>query len=237
MPKDKKEKLLPKYRGWLTASEIAEGMNASGRNARRLYADAKLLYDHGRYPSALGLACLSIEESAKVSLLRGFATAQDIDVIKRRWKEFRNHSYKTLPWVWLALFSRKIKEMGGLDPGPEVDQKETETLLALKEISFYVDCNGNKHWAEPDDVIDEGACKAILETARIFSESDSVVTTREVELWAKFVGEDESDAKNLIRWHQAMLEEGLSNWTQDEFVRFIDAYILERHRSASDGAR
>lgn len=135
MPKDKKEKLLPKYRGWLTESEITEGMNASRRNALRLYADARLLYDNSRYASALGLACLSIEESAKVSLLRGFATAQDADVMKRRWKEFRNHNHKTLPWVWLALFARKMKELRGLDPGPQITPQETETLPVLETDS------------------------------------------------------------------------------------------------------
>ena len=225
MPKDNKEKLLPKYRGWLTAAEIAEGMNASQRNAKRLYADAKLLYEHGRYPSSLGLACLSIEESAKVSLLRGFATAEDVDVIKRRWREFRNHSHKTFPWSWLNVFARKLRELRGLDPGPKLRPEEKDTLPVLKEISFYVDCNGNKHWAEPESVVGEDLCQSILHQARIFSEPKDDVTIREIELWANYVGEDERDANKLIDWHKAMVEEGLSSKSHETFVAFVKEYI------------
>ena len=47
-------------------------MNAARRNARRLAEDAKLLLEAGRYPTATALAVLSIEESGKMSILRGF---------------------------------------------------------------------------------------------------------------------------------------------------------------------
>jgi len=48
-------------------------MNAATRNARRLAADARLLLDAGRLPTAAALATLSIEETGKVSILREIA--------------------------------------------------------------------------------------------------------------------------------------------------------------------
>jgi len=38
------KKLIEPYRGQLSPNEIAYGMNAAGRNAKRLLKDAKLLF-------------------------------------------------------------------------------------------------------------------------------------------------------------------------------------------------
>ncbi|MCS3859221.1 AbiV family abortive infection protein [Salinibacter ruber] len=51
---------LNSYHGYLEAEEIAEGMNAANRSARRLWKDAKILLKAERYPSAVALAILSI---------------------------------------------------------------------------------------------------------------------------------------------------------------------------------
>ena len=65
--------ILPQYKGKLDPEQIAQGMNAARRNAQRLADDAKLLLSAKRYPTAASLAILSIEESGKVSILRGIA--------------------------------------------------------------------------------------------------------------------------------------------------------------------
>jgi hypothetical protein len=39
------EKLLTHYRGRLTAEQVADGVNAAKQNARRLHADAELLFE------------------------------------------------------------------------------------------------------------------------------------------------------------------------------------------------
>jgi hypothetical protein len=54
---------LPQYKGVLASAQIADGMNAATRNSRRLFEDAQLMLEQERYPSAVGLAILSIEES------------------------------------------------------------------------------------------------------------------------------------------------------------------------------
>ena len=56
------KKKLDQYRGQLSASQAAEGINSAIHNAKRLADDAEFLLKNGRYPSAVSLAILSIEE-------------------------------------------------------------------------------------------------------------------------------------------------------------------------------
>jgi hypothetical protein len=51
---------LDQYKGKLSASQIAEGMNAAIRNSKRLAEDAELLLKEKRFSSATSLAILSI---------------------------------------------------------------------------------------------------------------------------------------------------------------------------------
>ena len=87
MPKSKPSQ----YRGKLDAAQIADGMNAAQRNARRLADDAKSLFDLARYPTATVIAILSIEESGKVRILRGLALERNAERRRHLWKEFRSH--------------------------------------------------------------------------------------------------------------------------------------------------
>jgi len=54
-------KRLNSYKGRLSHRQIADGMNAANRNARRLFEDVQVLLDAQRYASAASLAILSIE--------------------------------------------------------------------------------------------------------------------------------------------------------------------------------
>ena len=66
---------LNAYQGKLSASQIAAGINAARDNARSLAEDAEILLASGRFPAAASMAILSIEETEKISILRGLALA------------------------------------------------------------------------------------------------------------------------------------------------------------------
>ena len=51
--------------GRLNAESIAEGINASRANTKRLASDARLMLDAERFPTAAALAVLSIDKSGK----------------------------------------------------------------------------------------------------------------------------------------------------------------------------
>ena len=93
-----------KYRGALSAAQIADGMNAARRNALRLAADARLLLDADRLPTAAAMAALSIEESGKVSIIRQFSTATGPDAIKQVWKQYNDHRSKNGAWMLYDFF-------------------------------------------------------------------------------------------------------------------------------------
>jgi AbiV family abortive infection protein len=112
---------LNHYKDALSASQIAEGMNAAARNAKRLAEDAELLMENRRYPSATSLAILSIEESRKLSILRELSLARDGKELKETWKRYRSHTKKNVAWIImdmvkagaesLTIFFRCLKKM------------------------------------------------------------------------------------------------------------------------------
>jgi len=111
MPKTKHEQLLNRYYGTLTASEVANGMNAAIGNACRLASDAKILLDAERYPSAASVAALSIEESGKVTILRRLSIARNSEEAKIIWKEYRNHRAKNTMWILPELASKGARNL------------------------------------------------------------------------------------------------------------------------------
>jgi AbiV family abortive infection protein len=70
-------------------------------NAQRLWEDAKLLFDHKRYASALALTVLSLEETGKYALLSGRVQFDGPD------KNLRNHLTRQS-----AVFDLMVQQIG-----------------------------------------------------------------------------------------------------------------------------
>ena len=159
---------LSKYTGGLEPPQIACGMNAARRNARRLAEDAKLLLEAGRYPTATALAVLSIEESGKTSILRGFASIPDTER-QRRWQEYRSHRKKNAMWILPSLVASAARDLDSLAPAANVSGEHTALLDQLKQISLYTDCLGNAHWSEPEKIIESELAKHLVSTADLLA--------------------------------------------------------------------
>ena len=78
------KKRLNQYKGSLNSSQIAAGINSALLNSKRLVEDSILLFNEERYPSAVSLAILSIEEAGKVSILRELALYSDEKKLKKK---------------------------------------------------------------------------------------------------------------------------------------------------------
>ncbi len=219
------KKKLPQYRWNLEASQIAAGMNAAARNATRLVADARLLMQNGRHPSAAALAILSIEESGKVSILRGLAVSRTADELKARWREYRSHTSKNVLGGLLeevAKGARKLDDFIGLFAK---DAEHSYLLDHIKQISFYTDCLSDAHWSEPDTVIDEQFAAQLVATAQLLAKSKEV-TTKEMELWIKHLGPVWNQdpgwmRKALENWYAEMQEIGLAKAGPNAMEAFI----------------
>ncbi|WP_428274394.1 AbiV family abortive infection protein [Candidatus Palauibacter sp.] len=216
---------LPGFGGRLTPAQIALGMNAANRNARRLAEDAKLLLENGRFPTAASIAVLSIEESGKLSVLRGLALAPDQEVRKRAWKGYRSHRSKNTAWIVPDLVAKGVRSLDALRLAADPSGTHTLLLDQVKQLGLYTDCLGPRCWTEPKTAIDEPFAKKLVLIADVMARREAV-TSREMELWVEYMqpvyGAPLHEMKAaLTRWYAAMREAGLS--TQDE--RDVESFV------------
>ncbi len=99
-------------------------------------------------------------------------------------------------------------------------------LDQVKQLGFYTDCLGNRHWSIPLEVIDEELARDLIKIAKILI-GKREITNREIELWVQFVGVAPKDdliesKKALVNWYAAMQTAGLLPNGINEMERFID---------------
>ena len=215
-----------KYRGELSPTQIADGMNAACRNARRLADDAKLLLDAGSYPTAAAIAALSIEESGKVSVLRGLALAPNESARRRAWKDYQSHRSKNAAWILPDLVAGGARDLDSLRPATDSSAEHTAMLDQLKQLGLYTDCLGEAHWSEPANVIDESLARSLVGIADLLA-AEETVTEREMELWVEHMrpvyGAPLGQMKAaLLNWYAAMSQNGL--WEDGDIG--VEAFVL-----------
>jgi AbiV family abortive infection protein len=211
------------YRGKLAAADIAAGMNAAIRNARRLLTDAEMLQANGRFPSAAALAILSIEESGKLTILRSMAIAPDDDAVQKSWKALRTHTAKNPHWIVRDLVASGARHL--LDFRLAVEGGDHADMLdAVKQIAFYSDCFGAEpHWSEPTEVIDDAFSASLIEQAQ-FVLPASEVSARAIELWIQHIGPHYAKPEMgaaVVAWCAVMKAEGLSDIDPEAMARFM----------------
>ena len=219
-----KEK-LSQYRGKLTPAQVADGMNAAIRNARRLADDARALFDLERYPSAASIAVLSIEESGKVGILRHFAIARDLPSCHQIWRDYRNHRSKNVGWILPDLVAAGARDLNSLQLATQPDAAHTALLNNVKQIGLYSDCLGSVHWSEPEKAIDRRLAQMLVRIGDLFATREAV-TPEEMELWIAHLGPAygaplETMKEALVNWYRAMNEAGLLNEDDTVVKEFV----------------
>jgi len=200
-------KKLDQYKGKLTPPQIAQLMNAAGRNAKRLVDDANLLLKNGRIPSAACLAILSLEESGKASILRGLALARSAKERAQSWRDYRSHTKKTVNWLLPQLVAQGAKRLEELRPLFDPDAEHTFLLNKLKQVGFYTDCLGKAHCSYPQNVIDDRLAEMLVRIAEIMIPKREV-SSKEIELWIKHLGP-------TWKGNMAWMKKALENWYGD----------------------
>jgi AbiV family abortive infection protein len=208
------KKKLQQYKGPLSPAQIAEGMNAAAANARRLYEDAATLLDGKRYPTALSLAVLSIEESGKCSILRMLSMGRNEQDRQNAWRDYRSHIAKNVMWVFLDLFKKGARGLWDFLPMFDDTGEHTYLLDQIKQLGFYTDCLGSAHWSVPDKVVSADLAAGIVKIAELLL-AKRQVTPREIELWARHMRGIWGQAKEtaeaaVLSWHRDMYAEGLT---------------------------
>ena len=226
------KKKLDAYRGKLTPSQIAAGMNAAARNARRLSEDAESLIAAGRLPTAASVAALAIEEAGKVSILRELALAKNDAETMDAWKSYRSHTSKNVAWLLPQLAAAGARKLDDLKPLFDETSDHPFLLDHLKQLGFYTDCLGNAHWALPWEVIDESLARMLVQIAKALAGKDQH-TEQEIALWVEHIGpvwkKDPAWMKQaLVNWYSAMQAAGLAAEGANAMEQFIRDGVQEK---------
>lgn len=198
---------LGQWKNTLKPSQIAEGMNAANNNAIRLLEDAESLFALERFPSALSLAILSIEESGKVSILRELALAKNGDQVKDTWKAYHSHTKKNVLWISPSLVVAGAKNLEDFRDVFDNESDHPQLLDNLKQIAFYTDCLGKAHWSIPVEVIDKETTAQMIKIAKTQCKKGNF-TAREIELWIKHL-------KPVWRASMDSMKIALNNWFEE----------------------
>lgn len=207
------------YCGWLSSSDIAEGMNAAKRNAVRLAKDARLLFENERYATALAIAVLSIEEVGKSYILRGLAVASSQEDLRARWREYRSHKDKNALWQLMEMLQKGARRLQDFASMFAPRGENSEMLDSLKQLCLYTDSFNKGAWTDPNTLATRELSEAILKIAEIFSSMNHQVTTEEIDLWIQYLKPvwdfpDERE-RALIEWDREMRRRGLIKQTTD----------------------
>jgi AbiV family abortive infection protein len=220
---------LKQYSGTLTPEQAALGMTVAQANARRLLQDARLLFEAARYPSALALSVLSIEEAGKVSILRGLAVEADDARRKQGWRDYRTHTRKNAAWIVPELASKGARTLEDLRPAFDDSADHPSILDTLKQVALYSDCVGDGRWTNPVENIDKDFCEHILRIAEVLA-VDKGTSPREMELWVEHVGPVwrrpfAEMKKAVLAWYTSMQAEGLAAPDERGMARFLDERV------------
>jgi len=144
------------YKPSIPFAELPEGIRFCIKNCKRLWNDAKNLYDLGSYASAILLLILAKEEFAKaLLLLQHEKSKQDIDDKKvkqyfgdheTRLEEFGKYFHKSLG----SNIDEKFASMSVFD----IQTREKYTYVDWSQLGWsYPEYKPPKHWNMKDDVV------------------------------------------------------------------------------------
>jgi len=177
----------------LTDEDAARGSNLAVENARRLYADARLLLTNRRYASAVALAILAIEESGKVPILLDIASTQDAEMLRRFWRDYRSHTSKNAHWV--LPFG---EDFGAKTPEALFDLYESgrhrQLLDEMKQRSIYTDRGAEGGWEHPDKSVPPEFAKYFVERAQMAVASWKALSPAQVAQYREVVGPRQEQA-------------------------------------------
>ena len=172
------------YRSYLSAESAVKGIQASKKNALRLFEDSRTLFGKKRYATACALSILAIEEATKPAIIRKIVLANSSAELKRGWQLFACHIDKINPWIIPHLIKETKTHVDFIE---QFMRKKNPILLdSIKQLSFYVGCHGKAHWSDPAIIVNESLANSVINNAAILIMSGQLTnidTLKGIELW------------------------------------------------------
>jgi AbiV family abortive infection protein len=151
------EGLLERYKGYLSISQIAEGIRATLTNARGLFDDAMAMLSSKRPARSMALLIATMEEVGKVSILASMSRipSNNQKLWTDAWESFRSHQYKST-WSFVSTYPDDARAYPALLVTAVCQQLTlAEICERLRQYALYVDFHAiEKRWLSPQDVSD-----------------------------------------------------------------------------------
>lgn len=137
--------------------QISEGIYFCIENATNIFGDAYILIKENRFPRALSLLLLSIQEAGKVNILKNMAmiSTRNQKLWQKEWKSFRKHEFKDFLGHNIKIYSEFNNSPGEafwqlLIQKIHNSNSEREKV---RQLGLYVDyITGDKRWWSPNEI-------------------------------------------------------------------------------------
>jgi AbiV family abortive infection protein len=193
------------FAGKVSPDDAIKGARLTQANALRLIADARLLLEAGRYPSAAMLAVMALDEIAKLFHALTLAAVDSPSVLAAGWKEFRN-SPRRFPWSLLQSVSCD----GALESISDADLDDM--LDFVRRLGSAVEIVDPGLWIDPAELISRELAASVVETAALIC--NRRVDTKAMEIWIYAVRSSPRRATGrdtLEKYRRLLDKEGLAN--------------------------
>lgn len=164
--------LFKRYNGKLTIEQISEGIYFCIENATNIFGDAYILIKANRFPRALSLLLLAIQEAGKVNILKNMTMipTKNQKLWKKEWKNFRKHETKD-------FLGHDIKTSSEFNdsPGEYFWQQlldKTNNFVPerekVRQLGLYIDyIPSDKKWWSPNEINNKMVKMAESEVTKI----------------------------------------------------------------------
>ncbi|AOM77388.1 AbiV family abortive infection protein [Pedobacter steynii] len=214
------------YNSVVTCAEAAEGIHVSLLNAKELLADGQILFDNARYPRAIALAVLAIEEYGKVEKIKELLLSKQ--KVSSAWREVRSHKSKNYPWLFPLLKQLGLNDKDALLALTAKENNSLKFLDQLKQICFYTEAIKKEdkkgcYWWLPSEITDADLARFYLSNADIIVNDDGIMWTEgalSVYIQHNYLQDGKCFTKDQVLYYQA-LRDG-KHITEDRFTRIIE---------------
>jgi AbiV family abortive infection protein len=192
---------IAESQGILTPQELAAGISACHRNARRLIDDAIHLLVGQRNASALALALLGEEEAAKWVLLSVVATARSQAVRRKAWNNVRAHRPKRAI-LGAILFPERLRREDRPFEFKDVDDV-SKILERMKLRAIYVAHLANGVCSEPAMIADPGTATLFIDLAAVHVRKLFMTIEELGHVYESRKRAPTAEARRIIQWSRS----------------------------------
>jgi len=143
--------------------------------------------------------------------------------LKGLWRDYRSHRAKNVAWIVPDLVRRGARTLLGFREAADKDASHTAVLDTLKQLGFYTDFVGTRHWSVPTDLVNRDLTLSIYRIGTLLIKGREA-SNEENTLLVKHLGPDSEHGltqQGLAAFFKEATERGLVDHGEDTIKRFV----------------